>query len=285
MIAEFINVKTQDLRPLVQTVVESEEIANNVKDITLDWQEYMATNSYNNPTPQRMPPSGEIAPPADFVASCRRFLERSGFQWKPEWLAKLEAGSADAESCILLLALPNLKSLILDFERIDRDVTYGTFPDDCEHVFRHEILRTLIQDPKAFGATGTATPARYALQNLEEFDMTQPFLDPWTIKGSYPPIVFVDLKRVKGIFMLENLESLEMTQIGTSKEDVFSDEEISTLSKSTNLESIIFMKSSLNANDLGAIFGFAKHLKKVHYHVADPAELFARHGEDNVTPE
>jgi hypothetical protein len=85
--------------------------------------------------------------------------------------------------------------------------------------------------------------------------------------------------------MLPNLESLEMSQIGASKEDVFSDEEISALSKSTQLQSIILMKSSLSADELSAIIGFAKHLKKVHYHVADPIELFERHGQDNVVPE
>jgi hypothetical protein len=281
MLAESITVNTQDIRPLVQTVVLSEEIANNVKDVTFEWQEYRAVSGYNN----RMPLSGEIAPPADFVASCLRFLERSGFQWTPEWLAKLAAGSADAESCILLLALPNLESLTLDLKRFDSDAGYGALPEDCEHVFRYEMLRTLIQDPKAFGATGTTISARYPLKNLEDFEMTQPYLDPFTIKSTYPSILFADLKKVKGIFMLPNLESLEMTQIGTSEEDVFSDEDISALPRSTRLESITLMKSSLSAEDLSAIFGFAKHLKKVHYHVADPMELFGRHGEDNVVPE
>jgi hypothetical protein len=172
MLAESITVNTLDLRPLVQTVVESEEIANNVKDVTFEWQEYRAVSAYNRPTPHRVPLSGEIAPPTDFVASCHRFLDRSGSQWTPEWLAKLSAGSADAESVIFLLALPNLESLTLDMKRIDTDAVYGEFPDDCEHVFRHEILRTLIQDPKAFGTTETTTSARFPLQNLEDSEMT-----------------------------------------------------------------------------------------------------------------
>jgi hypothetical protein len=160
---------------------------------------------------------------------------------------------------------------------------YGELPEDQEHVFRHEMLRTLIQDPKAFASV--TTPTRYPLQNLVDFDMTQPYLDPATIKGSYPPILFVDLAKVKGIFKLPNLKSLEMTQIGTSKEEVFSEEEIDSLSRSTGLESIILMKCSLWAEDLSAIFSIAKHMKKLHYHVARPEELFGRHGEEIVISE
>jgi hypothetical protein len=283
MLAESIRVNTHDLRPLVQTVVESPEIASNVKGVLFEWEEYMTTSHYGRPTPSRIPLSGAIAPPADFVASCRRFLENSGFQWPPERLAKLEAGSADAESCILLLALPNLECLTLDFNTMDLDEDYGVRPDEHQHVFRHELLRGLIQDPKAFAST--TNPARYPLQNLEDFDTSQPYPNPGTIKGSYPPIVFADLGKVKGIFKLPNLESVEMCQIGTSKEETFSQEEISSLSKSTQLESIKLMRTSLSADDLGAIFGFARSLKKVHIHVAWPFELFGRHGEDNVTPE
>lgn len=276
MLAESINVKTLELRPLVQTVVESPEIANNVKGIIFDFQEYMGDRAH------RTPLSGEVAPPADFVASCRRFLDRSGFQWTPEWLAKLEAGSADAESCVLLLALPNLESYTLDMDRVDHDAGYGVFPDESEHVFRHEMLSSMIQDPTLFrGTTGF-----YPLQNLDDFEITQPYADPWTIKSTYPVCVFVDVKKVKGIFFkLPKLETLELTQVGASKDEVFTEEDISAFSKSTTLESIKLMKSSLVADELSAIFGFAKALTKVHFHVAMVDELFERHGEDGVTPE
>jgi hypothetical protein len=281
MLAESIRVNTHDLRPLVQTVIESPEIASNVSDVLFEWEEYMTINDYGRPTPHRIPLSGAVTPSAEFVASCKRFLDRSGFQWRPEWLARLEAGSADAESCIFLLALPNLESLTLDFKNEDWDENYGTRPDDCAHVFRHEMLRSLIQDPKAFAS---ATTAQYPLQKLEDFEMTQPYQNPGTIKGNYPSIEFSELRKVKGMFTLPNLQSVEMCQIGTSKGETFSEEEISSLSKSTQLEEIKLLRSSLSADDLSAIFGFAQGLKKVHIHLAWPEELFGRHGQDNVTP-
>jgi hypothetical protein len=204
---EKITVNTLTLRPLVRTIIDNHNFASMIKDVAFTWQEYRATSSWpdnsGNPrsTPHRIPQDGQIAPSAEFVSRCRQFLDKPGFQWRPEWLAKLEAGSADAEACLLLVASPNLLTLRLEFENRDFDEQYMENDLDFQHVFRHEMLRTMIRDPTAFSSISTPMP-RFALQGLRNFVMSQPYEDPWTIKASYPPCLHVDLDKVKGIFKL-----------------------------------------------------------------------------------
>jgi hypothetical protein len=239
--------------------------------------------------PWRIPLSGAIAPPASFVNRCRQFLDDNGFQWSPEWIAKLEAGSADAESCLFLLALPNLQTLRLDFERLDHDEQFAEHSLDFQHVFRHEMLKTMIRDPKTF-ATTSVTPTRFSLEKLKNLVVTQPYDDPFTIKSSYPPCVYVPFEKVQGVFKLPNIQQIEMSQVGTSagsfsQRIAFDGEDNSSLFGTTSLSSIEITRASLSANDLSTILKFPKHLKSFHYHVVSPEELFERHREDNVSPE
>jgi hypothetical protein len=286
---EHIRVTTLSLRPLVQTIIENQSSATLIKDVTFEWEEYRATSSWHDnngnlqPTLHRIPQGG-IAPPVAFVSRCLQFLDDSGLHWRPEWLGKLESGSADAEACLLLLALPNLRTLRLNFDKGDGDELYMENDLDFQHLFRHEMLCAMIRDPKAFAATSEPL-AQFALQNLSKFVLSQPYDDPWTIKASYPPCLHVDLDKVKGMFKLPNLQSLEMCQIGNSDEEVFDEPADSSLFRSTKLNKIILTKASLSADELEYFLRFPKSLKYFHYHVVSPDELFARHTEDSVEPE
>jgi hypothetical protein len=293
---ECVAINTQGLRPLVRTIIECPGLAPLIKHVSFQWEEYRALSSYDDgstgrlrPMPWRIPLSGDIAPPAAFINQCRQFLDDNGFQWSPEWMAKLESGSADAESCLFLLALPNLQTLRLDFERLDHDEKYAEHDLDFQHLFRHEMLKTMIRDPKAF-ATLSASPIRYPLENLKNLVVTQPYDDPFTIKSSYPPCVYVPLEKVQGVFKLPNLQHVEMSQIGASagflsERVAFDGEDNSSLFGSTSLSSIEITRASLSADGLSTILKFPKHLKSFHYHVISPEELFERHQEDNVSPE
>jgi hypothetical protein len=288
-IQESIIVQTLVLRPLLQKVLENKELAGMVRNVTFKWEEYRATSPYlqngvPRTTPHRIPLEGHIAPSEAFLSQCHQFLDESSLEWRPEWLEKLEAGSADAEACLLLLALPNLHSVLLDFDRMDGDEGFDENGMDFQHLFRHEMLQTMVRDPKGFSMISTPqTPS--ALQNLSKFVLEQPYDEPWTIKHSFPPCVHVDLSKVLGLFKLPKLQSLKLCQLGTSSESVLDEPSDSALFGTTELERVILTKSSLRSDELEYLLKFPRHLKHFHYHVVDMDEIFERHGEDKVEPE
>lgn len=283
-----ITIDTQDLRPLANVVIHSPAATSWIISVTLKWQEYLEESSNTDhtgatwPTPGRIPLSGAVTPPAAFVSSCLAFLGRSGFEWRPEWISKLEAGSADTECCILLLALSSLRNLQLEFDQNDWDEKHQTHPYDFQHLFRHEMLSEMIKNPRSFGQT--EGPGEYPLKNLQHFSTNQPYDDPFTINCVWPPCVSVGLQKVKGLFALPNLRLIELVQIRTGVSDVFSEEELYGLAGTTALETLKITRASLSADDLAILLSFPKALKNLHYDTTDPKILFKRHGEKDVTP-
>jgi hypothetical protein len=288
-IEESIVVRTLALRPLLQKVLENKDLAGIVKEVTFEWEEYRTTSSYlendiPRQMPYRIPLEGQVTPSEDFLSLCHRFLAESGLNWRPEWREKLKAGSADAEACLLLLALPNLEALLLDFDRNDGDEVLDENGEEFEHLFRHEMLQTMIRDPKSFTAISNSDIPS-ALCNLKKFVLEQPYDDPWTIKHSYPFCVHVDLSKVLGMFKLIGLQSLKLCQIGTSGKSILDEQSDSALFGTTELEKIILTKSSLRSDELEYLLRFPRCLKHFHYHVVDIDEIFERHGEDKTVPE
>lgn len=261
-----VDLGTYRLRYLLHAIVQSPDKAPLVRKVTFSWKEYKNSETL----------SESITSPERGQA-LRRAAVRSNQRWKLATLDKLEDGSADAESTLLLQLLPNLTALELhfppEFMNVDERESYR---EGLARVFPHPMLLSMLTSRSLSASPGGSRP----LAHVERLSISNPFETPWVLNNhSFPPVQLWDLSTVKNVFFWPKLRSLSLERCGSDFtpgrgcKNLFTI--FGTLRHTSNLEEISITNSFVHADQLTSILRLTHKLKKFKYSVAKAQELWA----------
>ena len=262
MLYNYIDLGAKPLRSLLCTILDKPNLGALVK--TLKFRELWQYNT-DGPTYMQKP-----SPPSNEIQSL--YISKALPQVPERFHHLLETAliekRAEAEAVLLLLLVPNLRALCLNFEYEDDyqfDET-GEVALDTGFLRYNLLLQALNDDDRD---SSTNDPEIITFPALDALDIASPCESPWR-DDIYPLCVFWDVSRLMGIFTRRKLRHVALNRcrgpLGISKSMV------EKLSGSLSLESIAITDSAV-ADSMPDILKMIKGLQHFQYHVPEPLEL------------
>lgn len=270
-----VDLEARSLRYFLKTAIVDQRLAAMVKEVTFSFLHYMEDSD-------RIPMNDAVELPDEMSIQFRNAAEQSGCQWGEEDLGTMDEGSADAEATLLLQYLPNVTKLNLDFPVYDPDDESNLDDDFAVGIFMHNILRRfLTEELVTFSKSEGEEPSHQhrPLAKLESIHLPMPFMEPWSIKSSWPHNVFWDLPWLNGLFLLNGLRHLSIARCTSgSHSNAAAGEpdmpaEVQKRYGKSELEELFIVEAGLGAAALDRILRLPRALKKFIYRIPTLEEM------------